>query len=111
MKNFKLIIAVLAFSFLTSVSSFAGNNETENSNTKLLSELTSLLGDYYENITDEVNFSVSFMLNNNNEIVVISVNSKVSNMDSFVKSRLNYKKIDVKGIKKGKVYTLPVRIV
>ena len=112
MKNLKLTIAVLAISLSATFSAFAGNPEADATNSKLQSELTALLGHpNIEEVPNEIIFRVSFMLNNNDEIVVVSVNSKSTYIDSFVKSKLNYKKIAIKGIKRGEIYTLPVKIV
>ncbi|MGB0892554.1 MAG: hypothetical protein ACPGUU_09400, partial [Flavobacteriaceae bacterium] len=53
---------------------------------------------------------VSFVLSDNNELVVLSVKSEHKAVDKFVKSKLNYKKIRVTGIKKGEVYRMPLKI-
>ena len=50
------------------------------------------------------------MLNNDNEVIVVSVDSKSNSVASYVKAKLNYQKIDVKGLKKGKIYTVPLTI-
>ena len=42
------------------------------------------------------------MLNNDNEVIVVSADSKSNSVASYVKAKLNYQKIDVKGLKKGK---------
>jgi hypothetical protein len=38
------------------------------------------------------------------------VDSKVSSFIKYAKSRLNYKKINTKNIKKGEVYRMPIKI-
>jgi hypothetical protein len=50
------------------------------------------------------------MLNNQNELVVVAVNSNNERVAGYVKARLNYKKIDVKGIQKGTVYRLHLKM-
>jgi len=52
-----------------------------------------------------------FTLNDKSEIVVVSVNSDNDIGDSFVKSKLNYKKVKVKTLTPGKMYRLPLKIV
>ena len=62
--------------------------------------------------SDDVNLTaqVRFTLNNEGEIVVLSVDSDNERLASFVKGRLNYKKVDVTGAKEGKMYTIPIKI-
>ena len=53
---------------------------------------------------------VRFTLNNKHEIVVLSVDSENESLEGFVKTKLNYQKVDVESYKEGKMYTVPVRI-
>jgi ribosomal protein L7Ae-like RNA K-turn-binding protein len=65
------------------------------------------------NLTSEevdLTAQVRFTLNNESEIVVLSVDTENDILASFVKARLNYKKVDVAGVKEGKMFTIPVRI-
>ena len=50
------------------------------------------------------------MINNENEIVILSVNSKVIELRNFVKSKLNYKKVKVRGMLKGEIYKMPLKL-
>jgi alkyl hydroperoxide reductase subunit AhpF len=111
MKNLKVFIAIIAMSLATTFSATANEKEPSKINKTLRTELVAMLGD---KINLEVNTTdsskISFMINNKNEVVVISVATKVDGFQSLVKSKLNYKKINVKGIKKGEVYILPVTL-
>lgn len=49
---------------------------------------------------------VNFIVNNNNEIVVMSTSNE--NYDGVFKGALNYKAVKAIGIQKFKVFTLPV---
>jgi hypothetical protein len=53
---------------------------------------------------------VRFTLNSEGEIVVLTVDTDSAKLEGFVKSRLNYKKVKVKTIEEGKLYTMPIRI-
>jgi ribosomal protein L7Ae-like RNA K-turn-binding protein len=53
---------------------------------------------------------VRFTLNDKGQIVVLSVETESENLERFVKSKLNYKKIEISNVKEGKLYTVPVRI-
>lgn len=53
---------------------------------------------------------VRFTLNDDGEIVVLSVETNSDTLENFIKSRLNYHKVKVSNVKEGKLYTVPVRI-
>lgn len=61
---------------------------------------------------DQANLTaqVRFTLNNEGEIVVLSVDTDSVDLERFVKGRLNYKKVSVSNVEEGKLYTVPVRI-
>ncbi len=52
--------------------------------------------------------TVKIMINSKNEIVVLSVDTNNSDVDAFVKARLNYKKVSTKTV--SDVYTLPIKV-
>jgi hypothetical protein len=112
MKKLKTIIAILAISLATTFSTTATEKEPSKITKKLRTEIVSLLGDNinieFKNSTTSA--EVSFMINKKNEIVVINVDSKVNEFNSYVKSKLNYKKLNVKGLKKGEIYRMPIKI-
>lgn len=53
---------------------------------------------------------VRFTFNSEGEIVVLSVSAQEEKLVGFVKSRLNYQKVDVADYQEGKLYTVRVRI-
>ncbi|AUC84048.1 hypothetical protein CW731_01510 [Polaribacter sp. ALD11] len=110
MKNLKTIIAVIAIS-LSTVFSISATEVNPKKTKTLRTEMSSFIGN---NIPVQLNKTttaeVTFIINNKNEIVVLSVNSKVSELNSFLKRKLNYKIITVKGIKKGEIYKMPLKI-
>ena len=116
MKNLKTIITVIALSLSTVFSVAASDNDNDKDkkskvNTTLRSEIVSLLGDRIPvEIKKESSAKVSFIVNRNNELVVISVDSKIYELKSFLKNKLNYKKLNVKGVKKGEIYRMPIKI-
>ncbi|WP_405606172.1 hypothetical protein [Polaribacter sp. Asnod1-A03] len=110
MKNIKSIIAILAISLSTVFSM----NATEKDNPKskeLRTEIISFLGDNISlELEETTTAEVSFIINNNNEIVIISVSSDIIELNDILKSRLNYKKVDVKNALKGEIYKMPITI-
>jgi hypothetical protein len=112
MKNLKTIIAIIAIS-ISSVVSVAASTEpaTKEAKTILRTEIVSLLGNHQFDLEDTIlEARVSVMLNNQNQLIVVSVNSKSETVSNFVKSKLNYKTIDVKGIEKGTIYIVPLKM-
>jgi hypothetical protein len=111
MKNFKTIIAIMVISLSTVFSTSATAPNPEKGIKTLRTELSSFIG---KNIPFELKKSttaeVSFIINNKNEVVVLSVDSSISELNYFLKTRLNYKKVTTKGVKKGEVYKIPLRI-
>ena len=61
-------------------------------------------------VEEDLVANVRFTLNKEGEIVVLSVDTEDDALESFVKGRLNYKKVDFQDAKEGKLYTVPVRI-
>ncbi|GAB7256299.1 hypothetical protein [uncultured Polaribacter sp.] len=112
MKNFKTIIAVLAISLSTVFTATATDPvlKKNKENSSLRTEMSSYLGNDIPVILKQTTAAeVSFLINNKNEIVVLSVDSKVSELNTYLKSKFNYKKINLKGIKKGEIYLMPLK--
>jgi hypothetical protein len=111
MRNLKTIIAILAISLVTTFSTTASENEPSKITQKLRTEIVSMLGNEIPlELKTSATAEISFMINNENEIVIISVNSKIEELKSIIKSKLNYKKVTVKGIEKEEIYIIPLRI-
>ena len=115
MRNLKSIIAILAISLATTFSTTATEKDNDKESKKvtqeLRTEIVSFLGSTVQlDIKKSSVAEISFMVNNKNEIVVISVDSKEREFQSIVKNKLNYKKIDVKGAKRGEIYRVPVKL-
>lgn len=105
-------LAVLFFVFAMSITSTFANNDDDKRKEEekvLRTQIVQFLGNYdnYENVKAEV----TFMLNRKNEIVILSVNSSKREVESFVKARLNYKRVKDTTVKPMKIFKLPIRIV
>ena len=116
MKNFKTIIAILAISIASVLPASAITNTEINPASKaaktiLRAEIVELLGHHEYNFDIKVlEAQVSVMLNNKNELVVLDVKTDSKTVAKFVKSKLNYKKVNVKGIKKRTVFRIPLKM-
>ncbi|WP_289063192.1 hypothetical protein [uncultured Zobellia sp.] len=103
---------VLVAAMLLSIGNvFANEGENKKSTKNLTVQIYELLTDNSLTIkeVDETAF-VRFTLNQNQEIVVLSVNADNEVVEAFVKEKLNYKKVSIQTYKEGRTYTLPVRI-
>jgi|TARA_R100000789_G_scaffold100277_1_gene109582 hypothetical protein len=109
MKYLKSIITLLTICLATTFS--ATEKEPAKETKKLRTEIVTMLGSKIPIVFEKSeNIDVSFMINQNNEIVVVSVESEKTEFNSFVKRKLNYKKINVTNTIKNKVYIVPVKV-
>jgi hypothetical protein len=115
MKKLKLILMAIALCFATMTVSATETtpDKTSETNKAFRTKIISLIGteapSYLTNGKD-VTAKLSLMLNNKNQVIVVSVDSKNNSIEEYVKSKLNYQKIDVKGLKKGEIYKVPLTI-
>ena len=109
MKSFKFILLVSAV-FLLSVASFANPIKPTD---QLREEIVDIIGfsfldDYEEN---EYSAEVLFTVNSDQELIVLSVNSKSDDAEDYLRKKLNYKKVDHSPSEYGEIYFLPVKMV
>ena len=110
MKNLKLIALVLAIG-ISSIS-FAAPTKTADPKSELREQIVDILGDTVNVLCEnDVEAEVVFTLNNKSEIVIVSVNCENGNLDGYIKSKLNYKKVEVTSLNEGQIYRMPLKIV
>ena len=78
---------------------------TANITEEIKTELKKLDFDFDE--LDDRSVNVKFMVNDENQIIVLSTNQE--SMDKAIKSALNYKKVKDNDLRKFHVYVLPVK--
>ncbi len=109
MKKFNAPLLVVTLLF---AGTMLASDVPERPSTKSLSaQIGSLL---YENpfvVTGrDLIADVKFTINENREIVILTVQTSDPILANFLKSRLNYTKVLLKDFKEGRFYTVPVRI-
>ena len=110
MKNLKLIALVLAIG-ISSIS-FAAPTKTADPKSELREQIVDILGDTINVLCEnDVEAEVVFTLNNKSEIVIVSVNCENGDLDGYIKSKLNYKKVEVTSLDEGQIYHMPLKIV
>ncbi len=110
MRKFSLVVASAFLMFTGSIMAHGTETKTADPST-LSTQIAKMLSEnnFLESNTD-LTAQVRFTLNNEGQIVVLSVKSENEVMVGFVKSRLNYQKVEVTKVEEGKIYTVPVRI-
>ncbi len=109
MRKFSLVLVAAAL--LVSGNLFANNSDTTDPQKTLATQIWELLNENNLAVDSyDLTAKVLFTLNSEKEIVVISVDTKDTDLETFVKRKLNYKKVEVEEVKQGKMYKLPVRV-
>jgi len=106
------ISLVLVAAAMFAVGSVSANSNTTPSSTKakLASQIQKMLRNNTFDVADDLTADVRFLINEDGEIVLLSVETSNERLEGFVKGRLNYKKVKTDNDIAGKTYTVPVRI-
>lgn len=101
-----MFFAALLCAFFASVTSYAST--PENNPTEMRMEIMKLVNqiDMSDINSNYERAYVRFMVNSKNEIVVVDVSS--AELDSRIKAKLNYKKLETKDVRQNEMYTVPV---
>ena len=108
MKTIKMLLLALAITFGSVVSANALTIEKDP--TSLNEKITKLLKNPSFDLEHGIQANVTFMVNKNCEIVVLTVDCDCKHTCNYIKNRLNYKKLDVTVEDLNKTFVVPVRI-
>ena len=110
MKSLKLFTLALA---LFTITISAANPTPVKPTDELRFEIVDLIGTNYNSAmtSDEYNADVLFTVTADKELIVLSVDSNNDQLESYLKSKLNYKKVNHRPSKHGEIYLLPVKMV
>ena len=80
---------------------------------QLRSEIVDFIGPNcpYEHNKDECTAEVLFTINTKSEIIILSVTSPNTRAESYLKSKLNYKKVSHTPKREGEIFLLPLKMV
>ncbi|TMM53250.1 hypothetical protein FEE95_19475 [Maribacter algarum] len=111
----KKVSLMLVAALLLSTGSIFANDSKKGVKSSKSQNLSEQIGDYLnDNNFDEkqqgYEAQVLFMLNDDKEIVVLSVDTDKEELEGFIKSRLNYKEVALNDYEEGKKYTVSVRV-
>ena len=108
MKSLRNVIASFSMLVFVMNASFAGNVPTIKK--PEVNQIQTMLKkiEYSKFLEKETKLNISFFINTQSEIIVISTNNK--ELDSAIKSTLNYKKLALDKLNFNEFYTIPVVI-
>ena len=109
MRTIKTLLLVVAIAFSSVLS--ASNKPTKDTSNAISQEIGKLLKNPNFTVEDDVFANVKVLFNEDNEIVVLSVDSETKGIDGYIKSRLNYKELSKDVNNKNRYYIVPVRII
>lgn len=108
MKKFNVLLVVALLAVNTAFAT--GTEPTSDKKEKTVTQQVATLLEKPEfEVTQELTAQVTLVVNEENEVVVISVDTNQEYLADFIKSRLNYETLDTTTI--GTQFKLPVRIV
>lgn len=108
MKNFQTFLLAVALTSSTAI--FATNDPvTDKTPVPLTQELGSMLDKHDLKLEVKTTVKVHFTVNKDKEVIVLDIEGGDESVERYIKSRLNYKKLDG-NVEKGKDYYLPVTL-
>ncbi|WP_115462505.1 hypothetical protein [Winogradskyella aurantiaca] len=111
MKTLKVLLLAVAFTFSGALSaSTEPVKKTAEKSNEISKTVSKLLENPSFQIDDELNAMIILTVNQENEIVVLSVDSDHETLESYIKNRLNYEKLDTDFSGKQKTYKVPVKV-
>ncbi len=107
----KISLVFLSAVFLVTTSLSATETEPVSDVSKnLSSQITQLLEDHTLEVSKDLTAMVMITINEDSEIVVISVDTEDETLEKVLKAKLNYEKVDLEPQYSGKLFKVPVRI-
>ena len=108
MRTIKSLLLVVAIAFSSAL--YASETPTKETTAAISQEIGDLLKNPQFTVEKDVLATVKVMFNDNNEMVVLSVNCEQKGVCSYIKSKLNYKELSIDVNNKNRYYIVPVRI-
>ena len=109
MKTVKSIFAALVLLIATSMTAAIKPVEELKVNAQASQEIAKLLRVPAFEIKEDISAFASLLVNEEGELVVLCVKTDNEQVENFVKSRLNYHKIEAP-LTPGKIYKLPLKL-
>ncbi len=108
-KTLKMLVLVVTIAF-SSVLSASTNPVEKAEPTSVTETVGNLLKNPDFQFNEDIGAMVEIVINQDDEMVVLSVDTKSETVEKYIKSRLNYKKISKEVLRNRKSFKIPVRI-
>jgi hypothetical protein len=109
MKTLKMLVLVLAITFSSVLSASTDSNEKAEP-----IAITETVGELLKSpdfqLNKDVDAMVTIFINQDDEMVVLSVDTEIKSVENYIKSRLNYKKLSKEAIGYRKSFKISVKI-
>ncbi|RNC84911.1 MAG: hypothetical protein ED556_10025 [Winogradskyella sp.] len=110
MKALKMFVLVAVIAFSSAVSASTNPVEKADETNELITKTVSkLLENPYFELNENTKAMVKLAINKDNELVVLSVDTENKNVENYIKSRLNYKKVSEE-LGRSRYYEVPVKM-
>jgi hypothetical protein len=109
MKTIKALLLVVALTFNSVLFASTTSEDLKADSAVITNEIGKLLKNPSFSVEDDIVAQVRLTLNKNNEMVVLSVDSENTQIESFIKSRLNYNELPSVVDAVDKIFIVPVR--
>ena len=110
MRQLKTLLVVVALTFSSVLLASTTPEDRETESAAITAQIGKLLKNPNFDVEKNVLAYVKITLNDNNEMVVLSVNSRDKQVATFIKSRLNYSKLSTAVNSLEKTFIVPVRV-
>ncbi len=108
MKKMNVLLIAVALTVSSVLSASTTPINADEPQIKLSKQISQLLEKPGFDVQEDIMAEVTFMITEDQEIVVLTVDTKSEYAESFIKNRLNYQKV-VNTVKGGE-YNVPIRI-
>lgn len=109
--NFKNIVFSLLLAVAFLAPNFANTSPIDGKSPKAIDEIAKIIQkiDFDQSTMTIHKVNLYFMVNKDYEVIVLQTSS--DEIDSLIKSKLNYKVLKNRDLQVNKIYTLPIRFV
>ena len=110
MRQLKTLLVVVALTFSSVLLASTTPEDRETESAAITAQIGKLLKNPNFLVEKDIVANVKITLNKNNEMVVLSVDSKENYVANFIKSRLNYNELPTEVNSLEKTFIVPVRV-
>lgn len=107
-KSFLVLLTIASFNF-SALATVTSNEPSTSVSQELRKEITQLVKSPKLDEGDRLDAMVNFIINDDNEIVVLYVETDEDYIDSFIKSKLNYHRVKTDGVKPNSKYSIIIK--